>query len=251
MTEGDLRDRVRVAHADAWQEIGRGFAARGGGVLTAPGLRLMASGLPHPKWNSGDATGNEADIELAREFYAHHDVPWGLRIPPGLKWPYGRLLLRLRLMGLLPASFTPVEMPRGVTLATAGPADLEAVLAADSAAFESDPHESRAWMTALLEAPDERIRVCAASADGEIVGTGYAVLTDSLAGRTAYIAGVAVAPAHRRRRIGAAISAWLASAGFAAGADLAHLHADHDRAARLYGRLGFVDSGELDVYGDM
>ena len=154
-------------------------------------------------------------------------------------------------MGLLPPSFTPVKMPHGVTLTTAGPADLEGVLTADNAAFESDPHGARAWLTALIEAPDERIRVCAAAADGEIVGTGYTVLTDSLAGKTAYIAGVAVAPAHRRRGIGAAISAWLASAGFAAGADLAHLHADDDRAARLYARLGFVDSGELDVYGDM
>jgi predicted GNAT family acetyltransferase len=36
-----------------------------------------------------------------------------------------------------------------------------------------------------------------------------------------------------------------------AGAELAHLHADTPAAARVYARLGFEDTGGLDVYVDL
>ncbi|MDQ5833525.1 MAG: hydroxymethylbilane synthase [Actinomycetota bacterium] len=39
--------------------------------------------------------------------------------------------------------------------------------------------------------------------------------------------------------------------GFASGALLAHLQADTATAARVYGRLGFADAGELEVYTEL
>ena len=57
--------------------------------------------------------------------------------------------------------------------------------------------------------------------------------------------------AARRRGIAAALSSWLLERGFAAGAELAHLNPDSDEAARLYGRLGFIELPGLDVYVDI
>ena len=39
-------------------------------MLVVPGLRLMASGLPHARWNSGDVTGPGADVAAARARFA-------------------------------------------------------------------------------------------------------------------------------------------------------------------------------------
>jgi hypothetical protein len=44
---------------------------------------------------------------------------------------------------------------------------------------------------------------------------------------------------------------WSRSATGFAGAELAHLHPDSDSAARLYARLGFVETPGLDVYVDL
>ena len=68
---------------------------------------------------------------------------------------------------------------------------------------------------------------------------------------TAKLERVAVLPEARGRGVGAATCAWLLARGVAAGATLAHLHPDDDDAARLYGRLGFVETGGLDVYVDV
>ena len=57
--------------------------------------------------------------------------------------------------------------------------------------------------------------------------------------------------AARRRGIGAALSSWLLERGFAAGADFAHLNPDTDEAARIYERLGFVETPGLDIYVDI
>jgi len=242
-------ERVQVAVADAWEVQGRLRERIGGGVLEVRGLRLMASGLTPAQWNSGDATAPDADIEAARAFYARRRADWGVRVPAGMPWRHGRHVLTLQIMALEPHEFAPVEPPPGVAVRAATQDDLETVVAIDAAAFEDDPSDERPWLAPHLGA--ERITTALATLDGEPAGTGYAIRTDGRAGPALYLAGVAVAPSARRRGVGGALSAWLVERGLAAGAELAHLHADTEDAARVYARLGFGPAPGIDVYVDL
>jgi GNAT superfamily N-acetyltransferase len=233
--------RVRTAEGDAWQVHGELRA----GVRTLRGLRVMASGLAHPQWNNADVTAADADVEGARAFYASLGVPWGVRVPTELPWTQGRHLFRKRLMGLSAASFVPAPAVPGLRLELT--TELETVVAIDASAFGGEP--VREWVRGHLGAP--RVETALARLDGVAVGTAYAVLSDGLAGRCVYLAGVAVLPEARRRGVGGAISSWLLERGFAAGADLAHLHPDDDRAARVYARLGFVEVPGFDIYVEL
>jgi GNAT superfamily N-acetyltransferase len=210
----------------------------------------MASGLPHPQWNNGDVTGPDPDVEGARRFYAERGVPWGVRVPVGLRWEHGgRWLFRKRLMGLAPTDFRPAPEARGRTVRAAGREDLATVLDVDCAAFEADRELERGWIEPHLTAPG--IVVALAALDGEPVATAYSLRSDGQAGPCLYVAGVAVLPAARGRGVAAAMTSWLLARGFAAGAALAHLHPDHDAAARIYGRLGFTEAPGFDIYVDL
>jgi GNAT superfamily N-acetyltransferase len=194
-------------------------------------------------------TAADADLDAARAFYAARGAAWGVRVPPGIPWPHGRKLLALRFMGLDSAAFTPAPAAPGVAVRLAGPADLETILPVDATAFDEDPALERAWLQPHLGAAG--VEVALATLDGRAVGTGYTVRTDDRAGPALYLAGVAVLPGARGRGVGAALSSWLIERGLAAGARLAHLHADNDGAARVYARLGFADADGLDVYVDL
>ena len=244
-----LEARVRTAHADAWAVEGALREPFGGGAATLRGIRVMASGLPHPQWNSADVTGPDADLEGAREFYASRGVAWGVRVPAGMPWRAGRRLFVMPLMALQPTALRLPPEVGGLSVRAAGPGDLETVLAVDTAAFDSDPAEYRPWTEPHLHAP--AITVALAELDGEPVGTAYLLRSDGAAGPVAYLAGVGVLEHARRRGIGAAMSAWLLTRAFAAGARLAHLHADTPAAARVYTRLGFIPAGALDIYVDI
>lgn len=239
-------DRVRIAHADAWEAQGRLRASRGGGACELRGIRLSASGIAHAQWNNGDVSAADADIEGARAFFADRGVPWGVRVPAGLPWSHGRLLFRKRLMGLRAPEHRPAPSVPGLLLRAAAPADLPAILRIDAEAFGEDPELEREWLEPHLSAP--RCTVAYAELDGAPVGTGYSLRSDGRAGPCLYVAGVAVTAAARRRGVAARITSWLLDEGFAAGAELAHLHPDSDAAARLYARLGFVETPGLDVY---
>jgi GNAT superfamily N-acetyltransferase len=242
--------RVHAAHADAWEAEGRLRECDGGGVLAARGLRLMASGLAHAQWNSGDVTAPDADVDAARAFYAARGARWGVRVPAGMPWAHGRRVLTLRLMALDADDFRPAPAADGVALRAAGPGDLDAVVAIDAEAFGADPADERPWIAPHL-AGAAAITTALATLDGEPAGTGYAIRTDGLGGPALYLAGVAVRTAVRRRGVAAALSSWLLARGLAGGAELAHLHADTDDAARVYARLGFADTAGLDVYVDL
>jgi ribosomal protein S18 acetylase RimI-like enzyme len=242
-----LDERVQMAHGDAWQVQGRLREPHGGGALELRDIRLMASGLPHPQWNNGDVTGPNPDLDAARGFYADRAVPWGVRVPVGIAWRGGgRWLFRKRLMGLTPERFRPAGPVDGLTVRSAGPDDLDAVLRVDATAFEEDPATERQWIEPHLHSPP--VTVALAEHAGEPVATAYALRSDGVAGPALYVAGVAVLPSARRRGIAAAVSAHLLTAGFEAGARLAHLHPDTDEAARVYERLGFVEVAGFDVY---
>ena len=247
---GDLTHRVRAAHGDAWQEQGRLRIPYGGAFAELPGIRLMASGLSHPQWNNGDVTDAAVvDIDRVREWYADLGVPWGVRVPSDQDWSLGRHLFGKRLIGLTPEEFVPAPEVPGLTLQAATAADLDVVAEIDAAAFGGDSSVDRPWLEPHLHA--EQVTVALALLDGEPVGTAYALRSDGLAGPAIYLAGVGVLSAARGRGVAAAMSAWLLQEGFAAGAELAHLHPDTDVAARVYTRLGFVEVAGFDVYVDL
>jgi GNAT superfamily N-acetyltransferase len=233
--------RVRTAEGDAWQVHGELRA----GTLTLHGIRLMASGLNHPQWNNGDVISPDADVAGARAFYSRLGVPWGVRVPAGMDWAHGTHLFRQRLMGVQAEDFKPAPAVPGLTVSLT--TDVETVVRIDAEAFGSEP--TTAWARGHVGAPG--VETALAHLDGSPVGTAYAVFSDGLAGPAVYLAGVAVVPAARRRGVGAAMSSWLAERGFAAGASLAHLHPDDDRAARVYSRLGFAEVPGFDVYVDL
>jgi len=244
-----LDARVRTAHADAWAVEGMLRERQGGATAALRGIRVMASGLPHPQWNGADVTGPDADLDGARAFFAERRLPWGVRVPVGIPWGAGRHLFRMRLMGLAEADFRPAPDVPGLALREAGPAEAGVVLAIDAAAFGADPRLQGPWIEPHLDAPG--ITVALAELAGEPVGTAYTLRSDGAAGPAVFLAGVAVAAAARRRGIAAAMSSWLLARAFAGGARLAHLHPDTDAAARVYERLGFADAGALDIYVDL
>ena len=240
--------RVHAAHADAGEVEGRLREGAGGGVLEIRGARLMASGLPERMWNGGDVTDPDPDLDAARAFFAERGVDFGLRVPAGMPWRHGRRLLRLRIMAVEAAAFRPVNAA-AVDVRAATPVDLDTVVAVDAAAFDSDPDSGRAWLAAHLGA--EPVDTAIATLEGVPVATGYAIRTDGAGGPALYVGGVGVVPAARRRGIGAALSSWLVARGVASGAEIAHLHADTEDAARVYARLAFADGEPLDVYVDL
>jgi GNAT superfamily N-acetyltransferase len=248
VTALDLAERVRAAHADAWQVQGRLREPYGGGAAELPGILLMASGLPHPQWNNGDVTDARlVDVARVAAWYAERDVPWGVRVPVDQRWQRGRRLFGKRLMGL--TRLRPAPPVPGLVVRAATAADLEAVLHVDAVGFGSDPAVERPWIEPHLSA--DRVTVALGALDGRPVGTAYTLRSDGRAGPAAYLAGVAVVPEARRRGVGAAVSSWLLERALASGARLAHLHPDDDAAARVYACLGFVEVPGFDVYVDV
>jgi len=250
----DLDRRVWTAHGDAWQAEGRLRAPQGGGAADLPGVRLMASGLPHPQWNNGDVSDPAlVPIEDVRAWYAARaggaGVPWGMRVPAGMAFGHGRRLFRKRCMALAPAAFRPGATSSGVRIAVAQPADAGAVAGIDATAFGDPVDRIRPWVEPHLGAAG--FTVALAALDGEPVGIATAIGTDGRAGPCVGIFGVGVSERARRRGIGGALTSWLLERAFADGATLAHLNPNDDAAARLYARLGFVESAGLDVYVDL
>jgi predicted N-acetyltransferase YhbS len=247
-----LAELVAAAHADAWQALGQIFAASGGGSADFRGLRLMASGLDGPAYNSGDVTAADADVEAARAYYRQLGVSWGLRVPAWLPWGHGSLLKHRRLMGLARADYRAASRaPSGLSIEVAADDDLDEVARIDAHAFESDTAAGREWLAALLRDPTGVVTVALARREGSAVATGYAVAASGVAGESVMLGGIAVAVAHRRQGIGAALSSWLLSRAFEHGARLAQLSPDDDRAARLYARLGFTPTAGHDIYTEI
>ncbi|HLZ36257.1 MAG TPA: GNAT family N-acetyltransferase [Mycobacteriales bacterium] len=245
MTGGsDLGAVARTALADAWQELGRVHGA----VASLPGVRLMASGLPHPQWNTGDVDdADEVDVAAVRAWYEARRVPWGLRVPPHVGWTRGRRLFRQRLMVLPGAAFRLSPSLDAVEVHLATEADLDAVVDVDAAAFHADPALQRRWLAPHLRASPV-VTTALAVDRRRPIGTAYSVYSNGRAGPALYVAGVGVLPGHRRRGVAAAMSSWLIARGIDDGARWVHLHPDTDEAARVYARLGFLEVDGVDVF---
>jgi hypothetical protein len=114
---------LRSAHGDAWQAEGRLRAPFGGGAAEIRGARMMASGLPVPKWNNADIVSADVDVDALQAWYAERDVPWGIRVPLELSFNLGEPLFEKRCAGLLPDALRPAATVRGVSIRRASPAD--------------------------------------------------------------------------------------------------------------------------------
>lgn len=241
---------LHAAQGDAQAALGRACAPYGGGDLELPGVRLMSSGIAVPQWNTGDVDDPSlVDLDRVRAWFAERGVPWGVRVPVGLPWTAGRHVVRQRVMGLDSADLQDTAPVRGLQLRPAGPQDVGDVVAVDVAAFHGDVALSGEWWRRLVGA--ETLRVVLARLDGRVAGAAYAVLADGRAGRSVGLYGVGVVPDARRRGVASAMSRWLLEAAFQDGAVLAHLNPDTDDAARVYARLGFVESDGFDIYVDL
>ena len=246
-----LDQRVWSAQGDAWQAEGRLREPLGGGAAELPGIRLMASGLPHAQWNNGDVTDpGRVDIEAVRAWYAGRahgtGVPWGVRVPAGMPFGHGRYLFRKRCMGLVCSHFIPAAPVAGLRIRRATPSDAQAVAGIDASAFGGPMALTRPWGEPQLGAAG--FTVALAEFDGDPVGIATAIVTDVRAGPAVGLFGVGVLDRARARGVGSAATSWLLERAFDRGADLAHLNPDTAAAARLYGRLGFTETRGLDVY---
>lgn len=251
-SDSSLTERVRTAHGDAWQAEGRLREPYGGGAAELPGVRLMASGIPHPQWNNGDVTDPAlVDLAAVSDWYAERGMPWGVRVPAGTAWPHGRLLFRKRCMGLRAADYRAVPPPVGVRLVAAGPDDLATYAATDAGAFGDPVELTTRWVAPHLAGAEGFVAALAYLGD-EPVGVATAVRTSSTgAGDCVGVFGVGVLEHARRRGLGAALTSYVVSWGIETGADLTWLNPDTDDAARLYARMGFVETGGFDIYVDV
>jgi ribosomal protein S18 acetylase RimI-like enzyme len=245
----DLTERTQAAFADACQEQGRLRRPSGGDAADLPGIRLWSAGIAAPALNGGAVDDASAvDIATVSAWFAARAVPWGVLVPVGMHWPYGRHLMTKALMALEPPQAVAADVP-GVVVRTATPADLADVLAVDAEAFGvEDAEVQRRWVEPHLSAFS--VTTVVGELDGAVVGTAYAVRSDGRAGAALSIGGVGVLPAARGRGVAAAMSAALVTRGLETGAELVHLSHDTDAAARVYARLGFTEVGGMEIYVD-
>ena len=123
------------------------------------------------------------------------------------------------------------------------------MVALDATGFGEDPRVTRPWTEPHVGAAG--FDFVLAALGGETIGTAFTVRSDGRAGPALLLGGVTVMPEARGRGVAGAMSWWLLERGFASGALLAHLQADTATAGRVYGRLGFADAGELEVYTEL
>src|SRR5262249_45304865 len=166
-------ERVWTAQGDAWQAEGRRRAALGGGAAELPGIRVMASGLPHAQWNSGDVSDStRVDVDAVRDWYASRahgqGVPWGVRVPAAMPFALGRLLFRTRCRAPAPEAFRPTPRRGGIEIPLATSRDLDPVARIDASAFALGGEATRSWIAPRLDG--HGFEVALASLDGRAVG---------------------------------------------------------------------------------
>jgi ribosomal-protein-alanine N-acetyltransferase len=138
----------------------------------------------------------------------------------------------------------------GFVLRVAGPGDVDAIMALETATFENDAW-SRAMMLGDLSQPYCHYLVATAAGDAPAVSgaapalAGYAGLMSPRGGADADIQTIAVAPDARRRGLGRTLMTALIAEAVARGARRVFLEvrADNPGAQTLYDSLGFLPIG--------
>jgi GNAT superfamily N-acetyltransferase len=235
----DFGTLVRTAHGDAWQVEGRVRQAHGGGVQVIHGARLMASGLPTPKWNNADIDAPDVDLEAMAAWYAARNVPWGVRVPPEWDLPIGQPLFTKRCFGLRLTHPPAAQSASHIQIQRARVADLDAYVATDAAIFDDDPVLTGHWVAPVLGAP--RFAHWLARADGVPVGVVCSVRSDERAGPAAMLTGLGVLPAWRRHGLEEQLVRAVLRSAFADGAPLVHAYATGVTEAEFLQANGFIE----------
>lgn len=226
------------------------LAVPGGEVIRIDGLQVCLSHLPDPAENfavvAAEPEDPEAALAEAEAILRRNGMPFGIGVLAG-RHPSVDAAVRARGQHVLfeepamtarVADLAPVTLPPDVRLAEAEPGDLAAVAALDALAFDGDIEVSRGmYSRGLLDVA----HVITATEGGKIVGVATGVPTGGVVG----VFGVAVAPAARRRGIGAALTRAAARAG--EGSEVAWLSA-RGEAAPVYERLGFRAVGRNEIW---
>lgn len=249
--------RVHAAHADAWEAEGRARTRYGGGSARVRGARLMASGLPDPRWNNADVTAPDVDLEAVVAWYRSRAVPWGIRVPQRLTIALGTHLFVKRCFALLPDDLTPsadeVEA-RMVRIPTAG---LTRFVSAEAAAFATSTRLAARWIEPVLGTPGFAHWV--AERDGRPLAVATTVASTGDAGPAVMLTGLGSLPGADPRVIAALARTAVLAALDDEPAAMIHSHGDPDDDPELYDGLGFaeveglqvrlVDDGQIDKLG--
>lgn len=235
------RDRVRAAHADAWEAEGVARAAQGGGVARVRGARLMASGLPLAQWNNADVTGADVDLDALFAWYGERDVPWGVRVPVELSVAIGTPLFEKHCYGLESAGYRRSDPPpgNGVVFRRAEAADLDRFAGAEGAAFGDEDDIVRQWVTPVFGRPG--FEHWMAERGEEVAAIASAVWSNGEAGPAVMITGLeALDPLDVDLATG--LAGAVLERAFAENANvLAHCHTGLDGDLAAFAPLGFAE----------
>lgn len=222
----------------AWLgEPGQGWLLRAGGGYTGRANSALPLGDP--------GTTDEAAVEQVVSWYRERDLVPLLQVPlpPRADWaddPFTAGLLAWGWRLLTP------------TLVMTGRSEGLAALPASGVAIEGGPALTQEWLAvanptalarpeaarAVLSAPREQVFLLARDQEGPPVGAARVALDDGWAG----LYGVHVAPEHRRRGIGAALTAAAGQVAVERGVVLAYLQVEEHNtpAVALYEQAGMV-----------
>ena len=239
------RERAWLATADADQTQARVRADLGAVAKWTEGGHYFVSGIENGHYNVAHVLDAASfDVNDASAWFAANGAELALRTPRDV--PVKGTQVRSNVI----MQVTPDDLRHStgqVPVRRATSEDLDGLVTVDREAF--GPGNSKAlheWIAGHLISDD--IVTGVIELVGSPVATGYVILSDGKAGRTAQIGGIAVIPMMKRRGLGDRITTWLADYAFDHGADIVHLYTDNDIARRLYTRLGFREVGAFNVY---
>lgn len=199
------------------------------------GARLMASGIPTPKWNNADITAGNVDLDALAAWYAARDLPWGIRVPVELAIHLGKPLFIKRCFGLESPAPHWAGVP-GVEVRLAGRSDLGAYVDVDAGAFGEASSVSRRWVEPTLgrRGFDHWL----ALSGEQVVGVAEIVRTDDEAGPAAMLGGIGVRPGWEGRGVELLVAQRAIERALENEVELVHAH---NADGSLCSALGFTE----------